>query len=91
VILAISGMAIVLAASLALYLASPQQRLTKRAVPRAAYGWGGLTGLVVGLIVLWQWAGPATAVFIAMTLATLIWTIVPPAAAWLGRPKEEAR
>lgn len=85
------GMAIVIGAALALYAASPQQCLTTRNLPQTALGWGGLAGLAAGLIVLLQWAGPATAVFIVLTLATLVWTLVPPAAAWLRRPKGDAK
>jgi len=85
------GMVIVIGASLALYLASPHQLVVKRTRPTQVLAWGGLAGLVLGLVVLLQWAGPATAVFIAVTLAMLVWTVVPLAAAWLRRRKEEAR
>lgn len=88
-IFAASGMLTVLVGALALYLASPQQKLARRPMPAA--GWTGLACLILGLVLLWQWAGPATAIFIAMTLATLAWTIVPPVVAWLRRPKEPAR
>jgi hypothetical protein len=85
------GMATAVAAALALYAASPQQRLTRRNLPGAALGWGGLVGLAASLAILLQWAGPATAVFIMLTLATLVWTLVPPAAAWLRRPKGNSK
>ncbi len=89
--LGIIGMGIVTGASLALYLASPHQLIMKRPLPAPVLGWGGLAGLVLGLVLLLQWAGPATAVFIALTLAMLVLTVVPLAAAWLRRPKRHAR
>ncbi len=85
------GMIVTIAAALALYAASPQQRLTARALPRHLLGWGGLAALLLGLVALLQWAGPATAVFIVLTLAPLVWTVVPPLAAWLRRPKGDTK
>ena len=88
---AATGFAIVIAAALALYAASPQQKLTDRPLPRRALGWGGLAGLLAGLATLLQWAGPATAVFIVLTLAPLVWTVVPPIAAWWRRPRGDVK
>lgn len=88
---AATGSAIVMVSALALYAASPQQRLTMRKLPRKVLCWGGLLGMVAGLMALLQWAGPATAVFIALTLAPLVWTLVPPIIAWWHRPKGDAR
>ena len=90
-IFGISGMAIVIAGSLALYLASPQQLLVKRTLPAPILGWTGLVLVFAGLGLLLQWAGPATAVFVAFTLAMLIWTVVPLLPAWLRKPKGESK
>lgn len=78
-----TGMALSLLAALALYLASPNQVLWTRELPRRSLAWAGLALAVFGLVFLLLWAGPATAVFIAFTAIMLIWTIVPLAAAWL--------
>ncbi len=86
----LAGMAVVVAASLALYLASPQQLAVRRALPRRVLGRAGAAGLVAGLFLLLKWAGPATAVFIALTLVMLVWTGAPMLAAWLRRPKGDA-
>lgn len=75
----------------ALYLASPNQRATARALPRTLLMLAGYALLIAGLIALLQWSGPATAVFIWVTVATLVWTLVPPIAAWLRQPKDDAR
>ena len=88
---AVIGIVAVMAAALALYAASPQQRLTSRAMPRRVLGWGGIAGLLIGLAALLQWAGPATAFFIVLTLAPLVWTVAPPLAAWWHRPKGDAK
>ncbi len=88
---AATGIAIIVAGALALYAASPQQRLTDRALPRRALAWGGFAALALGLAALLQWAGPATAVFILFTLAPLVWTVVPPVAAWWRRPRGDAK
>ena len=85
------GIAMVTAGALALYAASPQQRLTAGPLRRRAFGWGGAVALGLGLVSLLQWAGPATAVFIALTVAPLVWTVAPPVAAWWRRPGGDAK
>src|SRR5690606_37352012 len=82
------GSMLVVAGALALYAASPQQQLLQSSVSRRGSTWSGAVGLLGGLVVLLRWAGPATAVFIALTLASLVWTLVPPIAAWVRRTKE---
>ncbi|MGK2286511.1 hypothetical protein [Pedomonas sp. V897] len=75
-------------AALLLYAASPNQKLTRvrRWVSGLAYL--GVAAFAQGLVLLLQWAGPATAVFIALTLAMLVWTVVPLGIAWLRSSTE---
>lgn len=80
------GIILVAAGALAIYLAHPNQVLASRTLPRTAK-WSGGVALLLGLAILLSWAGPATAVFIAITDAMLVWTLVPLAAAWLRGPK----
>lgn len=77
-----AGGLLVLLSSLTLYLASPNQRLTGRELPRRALGWSGLALFATGLALLLQWAGSATSVFIALTAAMLLWSVLPLAVAW---------
>ncbi|MFC0205827.1 hypothetical protein [Novosphingobium soli] len=77
------GACLVAAGALALYLAAPHQVLVAPGGPRRSFGWAGVALLVLGLVALLNWAGPATAVFIAFTFASLVWTLVPLLAAWL--------
>ncbi len=78
------GAALVMAGAFLLYLASPNQSVTAATLPRRALAWGGAAGLSGGQAVLLGWAGPATAVFIALTFASLVWSIVPLVFLWLG-------
>lgn len=76
------GGLLVAVAALALYAGSPNQRWLA-VVPRpAAIRWAGAAMMVAGLIVTGRWAGPATTVFIVMTVAMLVWSIVPLGIAW---------
>lgn len=85
------GMILAVAGASLLYLASPNQRAIARALPGKSLAAGGGVLLVGGLALLLQWAGPATAVFIWLTLAMLVWSVAPPLAAWLRRAGGEAR
>lgn len=85
---AIGGATLVLAGAVCCYLGSPNQKWRKTRVRRL--DWVGGAAIVLGLALLLFWAGPATAVFIAMTLAMLIWTMAPVAAAWVRRPRGKA-
>ncbi|MFT4056471.1 MAG: hypothetical protein QM681_18360 [Novosphingobium sp.] len=82
VIVPVLGGAMAVLAAIALYLAAPHQRWGALPVAPAALGWGGAAMLVVGLVLLLGWAGPATALFIAATLLMTTWSIVPVAIAW---------
>lgn len=84
------GAFLVMAGAVNLYLASPNQRLTRTPVRRRSAGWAGAAAMIAGVTLLLKWAGPATAIFIALTVAMLIWSFVPVAAAWARRPGERA-
>ncbi|MCW8125549.1 hypothetical protein [Microbulbifer halophilus] len=68
--------------SLALYLASPNQRLLSRPFPRRPLAIGGSVALVAALSLQLQYSGAAAAVFIVVTGAMLIWTLLPMAIAY---------
>jgi len=72
---------LMLGGAVLLYLASPNQRLAARPFPRAA-GWAGAVALIAALVPLLGSFGPATAVFVWMTGAMLVWSVLPLAAAW---------
>jgi len=42
----------------------------------------GIAALIISLVLMLQWFGPAAAVFIWLTVAMLIWSTVPFAAVW---------
>ena len=84
-----TGGLLVLFASLALYLASPNQRLIDRSLPHRALGWSGRVLFGIGLVLVLQWAGSATSVFITLTAAMLLWSILPLAIAWRRSAKGE--
>ncbi|WP_232495543.1 hypothetical protein [Novosphingobium kaempferiae] len=85
------GALLVMAGSLGVYLSSPNQSLSQAAFSRRAAGWGGGVVMLAGQAVLLGWAGPATAVFIALTAASLVWSIVPLLALWLRMRAEAGR
>lgn len=69
----------------AIYLASPNQQATRKHMPRRALTAVGAIAVLGGLLLMR--AGPATSVFIAMTLAMGLWTIAPLLIAWWRRPR----
>jgi hypothetical protein len=52
------------------------------AAPRPVLRWAGGAALLLALVVMIGWFGPATAVFAWATLAMLVWSVLPLAAAW---------
>lgn len=88
----IQGLAL-LAASCALcgagllYLASPNQQWGKSHLVGRWPIWTGIALIVISLILLLQFAGWASSVFIAMTLLMLAWSIPPLAIAWVQSRK----
>ena len=85
------GMACTLLGAAAIYLASPNQLLTEMAMPRRPLVWGGTAASMLGLALLFQWAGPATAVFIHVTLTMLVWSLVPITIAWIKGDRKPVR
>lgn len=84
------GIVLTLLGATALYASAPLQKLlAPTASPKASrlVGWA---VLALGLLALLFWAGPATAVFIWVTMATLAWSLVPLGAAW-WRHRQETR
>lgn len=63
--------------ALLLYAAAPNQKLLRRPSPGRPLAFGGLATLVLGVALLQLWAGPATAVFIALIVVMAISTLVP--------------
>lgn len=77
-----------LIAAALLYLASPNQPSRARPSLSRTLLPAGSIGMGLGLVLILQWAGPATSAFITLTLAMLVWTIVPLGAAlWRGAPE----
>ncbi len=89
--IAISGGLIVLISSLLLYLAAPHQKLLQGSSLSRPIAWAGLVGLIVGTALLMRWAGSATSIFIAMTVAMAFWSVIPLAIAWWrGAPESKS-
>ena len=76
------AMAAIVLGALALYGASPNQLVFAGRRARGWLGWPGGALVVLGTGLLLRWSGPAAAVFTAATLVMLVWTLVPPLAAW---------
>ncbi|EMD83302.1 hypothetical protein [Pacificimonas flava] len=76
------GCGMVLAACVLIYAAAPHQELAGGEMPRKSLGLLGAVLMGAGLLVLLTWAGKATAVFIGLTVAMLIWSLLPLALAW---------
>ena len=76
------GGALVVLASTMFYAASPNQKLLTAIPPRRALAWGGGALFLLGALLIGRWAGPATTVFIALTLAMFVWSVVPLGIAW---------
>lgn len=81
-LLAWLGLLATLAGATAMYAGTPNQKLLReQASPRLWFRTG--CGLwVSGLLLLLTWAGPATAIFMALTAAMLSWSLFPILLAW---------
>lgn len=79
---AIIGGLLVAASAWLLYLAAPHQKWGRLPCPPAVAGWSGLALLLGGGALLLSWAGRATAIFILLTIAMTIWSVVPVTIAW---------
>ena len=78
----ILGVASGVTGAVLLYLASPNQRVTRRRTARKDLALAGVGAEAVSLAAFLAAAGPATAVFIWMTLAMLAWSIAPLLTVW---------
>ncbi len=74
----------------ALYAATPHQKLLAAQTRPRAWAWAGTLAWIAGLVLLLNWAGPATAVFMALTSAMLCWSTLPLLFAWARHRKGDA-
>lgn len=91
---AVIGGVIILLASFLFYMASPNRKIGGSAIEAgslkiAGVKVAGAIGLAGGLILILLWAGPATSVFIAITLIMLMLTLAPLAIAWALKQPEK--
>jgi len=78
-----SAVFLIISGSMLLYLASRNQKVTVRALPGRIFSLVGGLSLVTALVLLRQYSGSATSVFILMTGVMLVWTIPPMVIAYL--------
>lgn len=87
---AIVGSVVMLAASFLFYLASPNRKIGLKLSHPGALKLVGSFGLIAGLALILTWSGPATSVFIALTLIMFILTLAPLGIAWwIGAPEQK--
>ena len=80
------ALAAVLAASLGalvLYLGAPHQKLRRKPIPRNRSLAAGTALVALALLLFLRVAGPATAVFILLTLLMALWSVPPLAVAYV--------
>ncbi|WGL17576.1 hypothetical protein PVT68_04610 [Microbulbifer bruguierae] len=77
--------------SMLLYLASPNQRLFSAALPCRVLAWSGLLLLVFALVLLLQYSGTGSAVFILMTAVMFVWTVPPMVIAYLHHHRQQKK
>ena len=83
------AMLLSLLCSVALYVASPHQKLFSSLPSRAvSFGLAALSGLG-GLVMLFKYFGPATAIFVFVTLLTLVWSTLPLVLSYTKHQREE--
>lgn len=82
-ILTVTGTLAIFAGGLLLYLASPNQCLWTGSVPARIVAWAGAAITLAGQVLLWLWTGPATALFVGVTVAMTVLTLAPLLAGWL--------
>lgn len=89
-ILAITGALAIFAGACLLYLASPNQCLWPSRMPGRLLAWAGATITLAGQVLLWLWTGPATALFVGITMAMTVLTLAPLLAGWLRTRERRA-
>ena len=87
--IAVVAGALIVVSGVALYLAAPHQAWGALSFSPRSMGRCGAAMLAVGLALLLNWAGVATAIFIAFTLLMTTWSIVPIAVAWWRHRRED--
>lgn len=87
---AITGVLLTALGAALLYAGAPHQQVT-RTGRRPAWLICGAAALLAGLPALLVFFGPATAVFVWLTMAMLVWSVLPLAVAWWRGPKDKAR
>lgn len=87
--MAVIAGALIVVSGVALYLAAPHQAWGALPLSPRAMGRGGAAMLAVGFALLLNWAGIATAFFIAFTLLMTTWSIVPIVVAWWRHGRED--
>ncbi|MFT3976880.1 MAG: hypothetical protein QM688_07180 [Sphingomonas bacterium] len=85
-----ASLLLTVAGSALLYAGARNQRLIVAGEGRPVLRWSGAAMLLCSLLLMLGWFGPATAVFVWMTLAMFVWTLLPLGAAWWRRPREGA-
>jgi hypothetical protein len=81
-VVAIVAVVLGAAGAFALYLASPNQRLLGRPLASRAGGGACIVGLLASLLLFRRVAGPATSVYLLLTVVMLTWSIAPLAVGW---------
>lgn len=76
--------------SLLLYLGSSHQSLLVRPLSKSIFCCGSLLSLVVALGLLNLVFGPAISVYIFLTIVMLVWSLLPFAAAYFKKERQEA-
>lgn len=87
----IPGYAALVAGALALYLASRRQKAVQGRLPRRLLAGTGLGLLAVALLLLLDVTRPASAIFMLVTGAILVWTAAPLAIAYWRHSRDHAR
>lgn len=65
-----------------IYAGSRNQVLIPASTMQRKLLFTGIAVLIISLVIMLQWFGPAAAIFIWLTVAMLMWSIVPIAAVW---------
>lgn len=68
--------------AIAMYLASPNQKLCGQPLALRTGLFTGCLGLAVSVSAFRRIAGPATSIYLCLTLVMFVWAVVPLAAGW---------
>jgi hypothetical protein len=81
-LMAIVAVVLGAAGAFVLYLGSPNQSLLAQPLASGASGSACVVGLLGSLLLFLQVAGPATAVYLLLTVVMLTWSLPPLAVGW---------